>query len=875
MIVSDPVQEQVAIGLMLNNYEAAVKGVGVLEMDDFSEINYRITFQAIANLVEKHNEITIYSVNAELAAIGKVFSVEDLVKIEDPFYFPEKFDNIIEFLVDRKNRRKALKQIAELKTQLEEEPDPFTDLIKSFSLEEDIKQDDSVLNSANYIEARNQTDIDKRTRKSIKCGYPEIDNLLTYKFAIGEISIIAARPQNFKCLKFNSLIKTTTGEKEIRNIEPGDKVVTFSEESYIKSNNKVLKVLKQGRQETFKMKIKSFKYEIEATANHPFLTLTGWKELKDLKPGDSIISYSKFELDRTPSKYTPRFCRLIGYLLGDGCITKSIRFTSQNPNVGEDIKTILSSLYGDFIELKLKGERANKVMRYGISKRIRNNHTKNPLIEELKDLNLYGKDANDKHIPEELLTSRENIRQLIIGLWETDGGLHSYSSNSLELVTKLQTLLLYFGIISNISFSESSVSKDGIKTKTGKVSKILNIYDRESYHYLHKEIIAFMTKSPKKRRMQRYLEYVLSKNNSKPKVNNIPCEMWNIIEEYIDIKTLVKSLDHRRSKGNFKRLRSQRISRPYLTKIRDELKNRGIKIPIIDKILETYTMFLVIESIESTGINETYDLHIEGNHNFFTNNILVHNSGLKSNFIKRMCQSGIGVVSYALEQTLEVEADRMEALVGGLNILDIADNKFWKPDDFRWIKIREAREEIATWNYHLIEGISKTSLQISSELRQLKKEGVQIVFFDLFDRLGEISGATANKAQAITRALQLLLAAAKTIKIHICLLVQINRDAAKRKDKRPQLSDLKDSGGYEEFARLVLLLHYPRSYDESIVENDLEVKIAKQNNGPLKTLILRTKPEQLEVLGSLDGTSTHGGLNVGSFGGSNDSNPEI
>ncbi|HLD98206.1 MAG TPA: DnaB-like helicase C-terminal domain-containing protein [Candidatus Nanoarchaeia archaeon] len=208
-------------------------------------------------------------------------------------------------------------------------------------------------------------------------------------------------------------------------------------------------------------------------------------------------------------------------------------------------------------------------------------------------------------------------------------------------------------------------------------------------------------------------------------------------------------------------------------------------------------------------------------------------SALKTNLIKNMCEQGVGVVNYALEQTMEVESDRLESLVSGIPGQFIVDCHIWEDTDFRKIKLMEAREKIATWNYHLIEGISKSLAEIKSELRMLKRKGIEIAFFDLFDRIKDVVNSTSNKAQQVTKCLTEMLAIAKELNIHICVIVQLNRDLTKRKSMIPQLSDLKDSGAYEEVARTVFFLHYPKAHDRKLVESNITWIIAKQNNGPL------------------------------------------
>lgn len=207
-------------------------------------------------------------------------------------------------------------------------------------------------------------------------------------------------------------------------------------------------------------------------------------------------------------------------------------------------------------------------------------------------------------------------------------------------------------------------------------------------------------------------------------------------------------------------------------------------------------------------------------------------SAFKANLIRNFGVQNIGTVSYALEQSMEVESDRLESIVSGVPLKDIIDMKYWKPGDERRDKLNEARKEISNWNYYTISGFNKTLAEFKGELRFLKSEGIKIVFWDLFDRMKEITRAHANKAQVVTNILNQALALANELDMHFCMLVQLSRDTVKkRKDNKPTISDLKDSGGYEEVARTIFLLHYQRHYDPTLQTSFLEVKVGKQANG--------------------------------------------
>ncbi|CAB4341145.1 unannotated protein [freshwater metagenome] len=80
-----------------------------------------------------------------------------------------------------------------------------------------------------------------------------------------------------------------------------------------------------------------------------------------------------------------------------------------------------------------------------------------------------------------------------------------------------------------------------------------------------------------------------------------------------------------------------------------------------------------------------------------------------------------------------------------------------------------------------------------------------------------------------SRSLKLL---AKELDIPVIAISQLNRGAEQRQDKRPMLSDLRESGSLEQDADMVLLLHREDAYDKESRQGEADFIIAKHRNGP-------------------------------------------
>lgn len=127
----------------------------------------------------------------------------------------------------------------------------------------------------------------------------------------------------------------------------------------------------------------------------------------------------------------------------------------------------------------------------------------------------------------------------------------------------------------------------------------------------------------------------------------------------------------------------------------------------------------------------------------------------------------------------------------------------------------------------------QTAAGVRRECRRLKNQkGLDLIVIDYLQLMSS-DNETDNRNLDLSRITRSLKGLAKELSVPIILLSQLNRDLGKRADKRPILTDLRDSGSIEQDADLVLMLHRPEYYDK---ENDslkglAECIIAKNRNG--------------------------------------------
>ncbi|AQQ08631.1 Replicative DNA helicase [Sedimentisphaera cyanobacteriorum] len=129
-----------------------------------------------------------------------------------------------------------------------------------------------------------------------------------------------------------------------------------------------------------------------------------------------------------------------------------------------------------------------------------------------------------------------------------------------------------------------------------------------------------------------------------------------------------------------------------------------------------------------------------------------------------------------------------------------------------------------------------TPLEIRAKARRLKAQyDIKAVFVDYL-QLMSLGGRVESRQNEISAISRQLKAMARELDVPVIVLSQLNRAAEQREDHRPRMSDLRESGSIEQDADVVMLIHredyYHRQEAEYEFDNEAEIIIAKQRNGP-------------------------------------------
>lgn len=163
-----------------------------------------------------------------------------------------------------------------------------------------------------------------------------------------------------------------------------------------------------------------------------------------------------------------------------------------------------------------------------------------------------------------------------------------------------------------------------------------------------------------------------------------------------------------------------------------------------------------------------------------------------------------------------------------------------KDDD--WEKLMMAIGTMSEANLFIDDTFSITTADIRSRCRKLKKEhGLGLIVIDYLQLITGKSGGkgTADRQQEVSEISRTLKSIARELNVPIIALSQLSRSVEQRQDKRPMLSDLRESGAIEQDADIVSFLYRDDYYNpETDKKNIVELIIAKHRNGPVGSVEL-------------------------------------
>ncbi len=262
--------------------------------------------------------------------------------------------------------------------------------------------------------------------------------------------------------------------------------------------------------------------------------------------------------------------------------------------------------------------------------------------------------------------------------------------------------------------------------------------------------------------------------------------------------------------------------------------------------------------VEFDKVDDYYGFALDGNHLFLLEDMTVtHNTALVLNMALKAIERNEGVAFFSLEMPAEQLMLRMLSAKTSipLQALRVGDLR-----DEQWSQLSAATQDLGSKKLFVDDGGYATIHHVRSKLRKLKAQHpeISVAIIDYLQLMsGEGKEGRQQEVSEISRGLKQL---ARELQIPIVALSQLNRGVESRDNKRPMLSDLRESGAIEQDADIILFVYRDDVYREAMEkekemkakaegkpyesefrkksEEDAEIIIGKQRNGPTGTVNL-------------------------------------
>jgi replicative DNA helicase len=175
---------------------------------------------------------------------------------------------------------------------------------------------------------------------------------------------------------------------------------------------------------------------------------------------------------------------------------------------------------------------------------------------------------------------------------------------------------------------------------------------------------------------------------------------------------------------------------------------------------------------------------------------------------------------------------RMMASLGRINAHRVRTGKL---DDDDWPRLTSAVSLLNEAPIFIDDSPGLTPMELRARARRLKREnGLGMIIVDYLQLMQSTERNEENRATEISNITRALKGLAKELDVPVIAMSQLNRSVESRTDKKPVMSDLRESGAIEQDADVILFIYRDEVYNkDSPVKGTADIIIAKQRNGPI------------------------------------------
>ena len=822
--------------------------------EDFYRERHRVVYEAIKTLYNRDEAVDALTVTEHLTQIGQLDAAGGRAEVQTlPDEVPAPGNSAHYARIVKQNallRRllAAAQQIQQSVHSRDGEPQQLAEQAERLLFDAAHREQAGDFSRLNEVLS---TEVDRlealasgdSSVTGVPSGFRDLD-AITGGFQPGNLIILAARPGMGKCLPGSALVyDPTTGAR--RTIESVVEAVESGREAWVAAIGRDMKLRparvsashRNGSKRVWRMRTRLGRC-VEATDNHPFLTIDGWTELGDLAAGDRVAVPRSLPRSSETRDMPDHEVVMLAALIADGSLTKNSPRYCHGPDTGTELYRHVAAAAASF-GTRLSDDGSGTATISG-----GRGAGSNPVRELCEQHEIWGKHSWNKFVPDAIYgLGDEQIARFLSVLYACDGHIYAgqaynqigYTTISERLARDVQHLLLRLGIVATIR-----VLKRTVYEGTDRRALEVRITGREG-------LIAFCHRVGalgKERQASAVLQHVAGTCQT-TNVDTLPVKMWARVKTSLgDQPWRVLSEATGRPPNHNWHVGKRGLSRGLLTEIA-----AGLDDPALAELAHSDVWWDEVVAIEPAGEGETFDLTVPDHHNFVADDVVVHNSGWVINVADHIArEKGKAVAMFSLEMSEMEIAQRMIASRARIPSDKLRKGQFAKRD---WQRVVKAGNELENARLWIDDSSDLGILDLRAKARRLHAsesagdgDGLAVIIVDYL-QLMRADDPRANRVEQVGQMSRGLKILARELEVPVIALSQLSRAPEQRtgRDKRPILSDLRESGNLEQDSDLVTFIYRDDYYnEESEDEGVAELIIRKHRNGPIDTINLAFRP---------------------------------
>jgi replicative DNA helicase len=787
--------EEATIGAVLVNGGLFIQLASFLKNDDFFLLRHNYIWQAFNRIMERNEPIDFVTISEELANtrllddIGGYAYLIQLANNTPSSVNAEAYAR----LVERTSVRRKLMMVAdEIKQLALDEASTLDNVISDAEAKLFGVSDTQIKRSfvpmwealSDYYDRVSQLLMSQGGAVGVPTGFRDLDQLLG-GFQKSDLLIFAGRPGMGKCVVGDTLVNTDMGMMTIESLKPKSLVgipdleggTYYPLEIGVQTPTGVQTTshfFDGGTKPTLTIGTR-LGYALSGTHTHPVMVLNSlgekvWKPLGELVVGDYVavqrheplwgdncelpkstyvandnIRSTKFPA--LPSRLDENLAYILGLLIGDGGLThkNSVSLDSADSEI---IETWL-----DFSKrLNLHVHHSNDSYSYRINSVV--------FYEWLHQLDVSGYSYEKTISPYILQSPKEFVKAFLQGLFDTDAhsesqkGYIQFVTTSKILAKQVHLVLLQFGIVSKLTFKKNNYRGAWLLRITGDATRIF-----------YKEIGFRLTRKQNRKDLL-------------PETSNVNLDV-------------VPYLLTRVSKFS-RELNYTRYFRGVRKSSYQTLEAIALHAPEVVPLLQPKFYWDEITSISDNGLQPVYDLVVPNGHAFVANGIVSHNTSFLLTLALNAARVGARIAIFTMEMGVEQIVQRIVAMESAINVQNLRLGRLSPQEQSRFT---EVVGRLSNLGIFIDDTPAMSPLDIRTKSRRLAHEhGLDMIIVDYMQLMNAGKGYENNRVQEISYISRSLKELARELNVPLISAAQLSRAVEQRQDKRPVLSDLRESG---------------------------------------------------------------------------------